>query len=160
MEHSITVSYDRKLIKAAFNKYFIHKIGMSTLVLSLVLAPILYYIPPFFNSSWGYIFHITYAVAMILFVFVYFITIRQGMEIFNKIKDPTAVYIFSDHSLSWKSELGSAELPWTTFDGVLKFKDFWLLTYNQSYLTIPVSYLTTDIIEIIEKNCVKPKVEK
>jgi hypothetical protein len=156
MEQSIKVTYDRKLIRSALHSFMIKRLGWIMLVLLVALAPFLYFVRPWGDSTVGYLLDVGYLVAVLLLIIIYFIRMRQSETVLSKMKTPDVIFTFSDKGVHWRSDLGCSELCWAAFDEILKFKEYWLLVYSKSgYLNLPTICLTEDIKKLIDLNCGK-----
>jgi hypothetical protein len=153
MPCSATIRYDRRLVRAALNRYMARRLGKSFFIAIAVVLAI--FLLSFFTGGWNWLLT---ALGLILFAFLAFILfiysarLRAAEGFFDKANEPTVTFQFTDDGVVTESDLGNTNLKWQVFDEILKFPDIWLLVYARSgYMTLPVDQLTTECLQFIEK---------
>ena len=154
MLHTVTITYNRPLVRRALNRYFAKRLGKPFFVVLCLLCVYLAY--SFFSDSWDpALTYITIPVAFIVvfLAFVYVVRLRAAEGFFDKADDPTVTITFSENGVSTESDLGTSVLNWAVFEEILKFPDVWLLVYAKSgYMTLPLAQLPPDCRRFIDDN--------
>ncbi|MEZ5429485.1 MAG: hypothetical protein R2747_24790 [Pyrinomonadaceae bacterium] len=153
MSHTVTITYDRALIRRALNRFMIRRLGKSFFVLVPVLSLLLIW--SFFYEGWNWfsiLLTIVLGAVAAFLGFVYFARLRASEGFFDKADEPTVTFTFSETGVRTDSDLGSSDLKWTVFEEILKFEEVWLLVYAKSgYMTLPVGQITSDCLQFIER---------
>jgi hypothetical protein len=72
------------------------------------------------------------------------------MEQYRKMRLPQVTFQFSEASIRTTSDLGTAEIPWRTIDGLWKFPTVWLLMLTKAnYVTLPAAALDAELRQLI-----------
>lgn len=85
------------------------------------------------------------AVLLLLLIGLYLLHYRQGMAKLARMQQPHAVIQLTESGLIASSQAGSFSAPWSTFTGLWRFSDFWLLIIGTGqFMTLPLADLTDD----------------
>lgn len=152
MAHSVTIRYDRPLVRRALNRYFVRRLGKPFFVVLALLGVYLVY--ALLSNSWeGTLTYLSIPLILVsaFMGMAYYARLRASEAFFDKANEPTVELTFSESGVETQSDLGTSELKWSVFDGVMKFSDIWLLVYARSgYMTLPVDQLSPECRQFIE----------
>jgi hypothetical protein len=85
------------------------------------------------------------AVLLLLLIGLYLLHYRQGMAKLARMQQPHAVLQLTESELIASSQAGSFSAPWSTFTGLWRFSDFWLLIIGKGqFMTLPRADLSDD----------------
>ena len=154
--HTVTILYDRPLVRHALNCFMLKRIGkIFFVVLGLVILGLGY---AYFINSWSRTstcILLVLVVAVCILIFSYFARLRASEGFFQKADDPSAQISFTDDGVETESDLGMSNLKWSVFEELLKFPKVWLLVYAKSaYLTLPVDQLTSECMTFIDEKLI------
>ena len=153
MEHSIKVTYNRKLVRHALNRFMAKRLGWLIPAMTVVLG--VYMISQGvlgYWDIWTTAMLLAWLLLLGLFIVVYLVRLRASEGFFQKSDDCTVEFIFSDAGIRTNSDIGSSDIKWKVFDEILKFSDVWLLVYAKSgYMTIPTDTLNKECKAFIER---------
>jgi hypothetical protein len=143
----VTLHYSPALIRRAAFAYLRRGIGMGGFVAlaGLIVAALLFVV--FEPGSWlaGAVSGAV-AVLILLLIGLYLVHYRQGMAKLARMGEPHAVLELTDTQLRASSQGGSFAAPWTTFSGLWRFTDFWLLIIgNGQFMTLPLADLSEEV---------------
>lgn len=152
MEHAIEVTYNRRLIRRALNRFMVKRLGWLTFVFIFGIAALLIF--ELASGSWSVWFTAmltVWVIAVGLLTVVYIARIRASEGFFQKSGDCKVQFVFSDDGVKTNSDVGTSDLKWKVFDELLKFPEVWLLVYARSgYMTIPTDKLSDETKSFIE----------
>ena len=152
MVETVKCQYTKELIKSAAWQYW-KKQHMRDGVLSTVLLLVVVYL--FFRGYQHWAVGFFLGISLLYFVLpwaVLFVWRRRSLAMFHEMSDPVAEWSFSDNGITTHSNLGTAELKWSTFKRLWKFPDVWLLFHpSGTYSTLPTQDLTDDAKGLIER---------
>jgi len=152
MEHVVTVTYDRKLIRRAMNWFVFHQpwavlkicIWVSILIAITHDSLDLYGMPDDIEIALGLLKILSLVTILVLVTHKWF----WRYECDGK----TVVFKFSDNGVTVDLPEVVSEFEWPLFNKVVKLKDAWLLVYAKSrYLMLPTSSLTPECMQLIEE---------
>lgn len=157
MSHTVTVTYDRPLVRRALNRFMLRRLGPSFFV--ALFGGILILSFMFFTGSWMWLstlFAAAMTAALLFLAFVYFARLRAAEGFFDKANEPTVTFRITTDGVRTESELGTSDLKWLVFEEIPKFRDVWLIVYAKSgYLTLPLDQLTPECSQFIEEQVAK-----
>lgn len=153
MSCTVTVKYNRKLVRQALNRYMVRRLGKSFVIAFAAAIGIIAF--SFFTGAWSWFLTLFTAIliaALSFLLFIYFARLRAAEGFFAKANEPTVTFEFTAEGVHTVSVLGTSNLHWPVFDEILKFPDIWLLVYAKSgYMTLPLEQLTPACREFIEQ---------
>ena len=78
---------------------------------------------------------------------------RANAQMRNKFGHHRLTYRFGDDIVSVESDLGTIELKWGEFRGVIKYADMWLLMIGKNaYLILPTDGLDADVAAFVDRS--------
>ncbi len=142
----VTLHYSPTLVRRSTFAYLRRGFGTGALVAlaSLVSAAIFLMVTE--PGSWlaGAVSGAV-AVLIALLLGLYFVHYRQGMAKLARMDQPQAVLQLTELELIASSQAGSFKAPWSTFAGIWRFSDFWLLIIGRGqFITLPLADLTEE----------------
>ena len=70
---------------------------------------------------------------------------RHGMDKLRRMGQPHAVLELTASEVRVSSDAGSFSMPWSTFSGLWRFPDFWLLIIGRGqFMTLPLADLSDE----------------
>lgn len=153
MSCSVTVKYDKALVRKALNRYMLRRLGKSFFI--AVAAALFVFLFAFLGGAWSWLLTVLGLVLLAAFaflVFVYFARLRAAEGFFDEANDPVVKFHFTAEGVRTESDIGSTDLKWPVFEEILKFPEVWLLVYARSgYMTLPTDQLSAECRQFIEK---------
>ena len=154
VKHSVRVVYDEKTLRQgvlAFVWYRVKRgiglLGILALVLtivSIVLAD---------HLSWIQYSGIAAIAVMVLMVIAaYFANMHIKLSRFRQMTDPAVTLDLREDGFDVISPAGTSTLPWSSFTGVLKSPDFWLLFgFGAQFIVLPVRGIPEEALAYLEQ---------
>jgi hypothetical protein len=136
----VTLRYSPSLVRRSAFAYLRRGFGTSALVALAALISGAFFLLVTEPGSWlaGAVFGAV-AVLIALLLGLYLIHYRQGMAKLERMEQPQAVIQLTELELIVSSQAGSFTAPWSTFTGIWRFSDFWLLILGRGqFMTLPL----------------------
>jgi hypothetical protein len=152
MEHTIEVTYDRRLVRRALNRFMAKRLGWLTFAAIFALGTLLILQIGFGSwNIWSAGTLVLWLLIVGMLTLIYLGRLRASEGFFQKSSSSTVKFVFTDDGVRTESDVGSSDLKWKAFDELLKFSDVWLLIYAKSgYMTLPTTELSQECRDFIE----------
>ncbi len=143
---TVTLHYSPALVRRSVFAYLRRGFGTGSLVALAGLAAAAVFLVVTEPGSWlaGAVSGAV-AVLILLLFGLYLFHYRQGMAKLARMQQPHAVLQLTESELIASSQAGSFSAPWSTFTGLWRFTDFWLLIIGKGqFMTLPLADLTEE----------------
>ncbi len=143
---TVTLHYSPAIIRRSVFAYLRRGFGTVSLVGLAVVGVYASFLVVTDPGSWltGAIFGAV-AVLSSLLIGLYLIHYRQGMAKLARMHHHFAVLQLTESALIVSSQTVSSTIQWSTFTGLWRFNDFWLLIIgNGQFMTLPLADLTEE----------------
>ena len=148
---TVTLHYSPALVRRSVFAYLRRGFGTGTLVALAGLVAAAVFLVLTEPGSWlaGAVSGAV-AVLILLLIGLYVLHYRQGMAKLARMQQPHAVLQLTESELTESeliasSQAGSFSAPWSTFTGLWRFTDFWLLIIGKGqFMTLPLADLTEE----------------
>ncbi len=124
----VTLHYSPSLVRRAVFAYLRRGLGAGIFVALAGLVAAAIFLTLTEPGSWlAVAIWSAVAVVSVLLFGLYILHYRHGMEKLKRMREPQAVLQLTDLDLVASSQAGSFTAPWSSFAGIWRFPEFWLL---------------------------------
>lgn len=155
VDRELTFTFTPALVRAAALRFWASYFGWAAGISVLAVAAVGFYFLSV-DASVGRWFLAVAAFGVLMFVVGGFTTVRRGMGQLRRMAKPVMTIRFTDDQIEPKSDLGSAQIPWSAVYGLRKYSNLWLVMLTKAnYMTLPIDNLDQDLRDFISS-----KIEK
>ena len=142
----VTLHYSPALVRRSVFAYLRRGFGKTTLIaLAGLLAAAVFFVVTMPGSWLAGVVCGAAGVLTIMLIGLYLLHYRQGMAKLANMHQPNAVLQLTESELIVSSQAGSFTASWSTFTGLWRFTDFWLLIIgNGQFMTLPLDNLSEE----------------
>jgi hypothetical protein len=147
MEHQITIPITPELIRRATLRYWLRFTGFGAWAAWTITAAVVAWMVVSGDRSWV-VGALGVAVALLPAIWIsgYCTLLQRAWERLKTMQRKEVDYTFSDRGVGVVSELGTAELPWSAFKEVWRFRDVWILFNGPGgYVYLPPEALSEEL---------------
>jgi hypothetical protein len=152
-QYAVRVTYERSMVSEAARRYAMRAFGwIGPLALLMVLFALVNQLRSgdrsWFVGMLGAVLILALAVGLGAFLVPY----RRAMSKYEAMSSRSAEFIFRETGFAMRSELGAAEVGWSTVERVVRATRVWLFVLRgASYLTLPVVEVPEEVRGFIEE---------
>ena len=147
----VTLHFSEALIRRAVKAFWWRTTGWSYFVaVVLVLGSFCYALWTGDRSWWVGVSGTILGVAVIMAGALFFIHYRGSLTRFRRMRNPQATFDLGEERFRVCSDVGTAEMTWSTITDIWRFPDFWLLFLSPAqFITLPTADLDPAAREFI-----------
>ena len=155
MSHQFTIQFTEGHIKYACRKFFVRYVGIGfPIAWSLMVVVFAQRVASHKADILAGVCVTVAVMSALFFLSIYVKRLAYSLTQFRKFGNKVS-YELSEDFFRARSEMGSSELKWETFQGIWIFPKVWLLMYDKAgYLTLPVDQISQEVKKFLKRKMV------
>jgi hypothetical protein len=152
-----TYTATQEIIRKANQRYWVRTHISKKLIVDFLIIALFFYFWISGDRSWAIG---AMGMSIVIYIFVhiltYFVPLRRSLQRLSNMNSKGVTVKLDEKCLSVRSDLGLAELPWTSIKKIWKYTDLWLLfPAGGVHFTFPVAALNEETQAFITNQVLK-----